>query len=86
MVCSEVPQPLRHRVPHSKWNSLYLYDFLHGLCFNGPKQTGTALRLALFVALLKISRFIIYPVGGFNFRHEMFWTKQKQQQYYYSQG
>jgi len=60
--------------------------FTHGPHFNGPKRTETARRVALLVASLKILRFIIYPVGGFNFCHGMFWTKQKQKQYNYSQG
>jgi len=51
-----------------------------------PKRTGTALTVALFVASLNISRFMIYSVCGFNFRHEMLWTKQKQKQYNYSQS
>ena len=55
----------------------HTHTHTHTKYFNGPKQSGTALRFVVFLASLRISRFIMYPLGGFNFRHEMFGTKQK---------
>jgi hypothetical protein len=62
---------LRHSVLKMKRLIFVWRLFYTRSVFNGSKRTGTSLRVALLVASLKISRFIIYPVGGFNFRHEM---------------